>query len=196
MLSRYTVVLGERLELFKPRMTNIAAWWIVSLGLIAGGLFLLGYIPRVVYLAGGQLPADAKQGWSWIAVIVGSFAAIMAVIGGALLLQIARWLLAHEVEVCENGFRYREGKSCDEVGWSTIAAIRETVLYERPPLLKWPAKLLLPKLASTSYTVTTQDGREFGFSGDSINRIKRLGKCLRDQAERTGIPWEIVEEHA
>jgi hypothetical protein len=188
--------LGARIELFRPMMANLIAWGIFSFLLFGGGLAILGSILREVYLAGGNLPAAAKEGMSWLVVGAGSGLGVGLVVSGVCFACFFRWLTSHEVELCENGFRYREGKNCEEVAWTAITSIRETVLYERPPLLKGPAKLLLPKLANKSYTVITKNGKEFAFTEESIKRLKHFEKLLRERAAVAGVPWETVERHA
>ena len=59
-----------------------------------------------------------------------------------------------------------------------------------------PAKLLLPKLASKGYTVTTKGGIDYSFNGDSVKKIKRFGELLRERADVAGISWDTVEVHA
>jgi hypothetical protein len=188
--------LGARIELFTPMMGNIVAGGIFSFLLLGGGLALTGFILREVYRAGGNLPVEAKQGMSWIAVGLGSALGVGFVVGGVLLARYVRWLLSHRVEFCENGFRYHEGRATEEVTWVSVASIRERILYERPPILKGPVKLLLPKMASSSYVVVTTNAKEYSFDGNSIRRIKRFGELLRERAGQAGVPWETVEEHA
>lgn len=190
------VRLGERIASFKPGMSNVVAGSIISVLLLGGGLTLVGFIVREIYRSGGNLPVDTKKGMSWLAVGIGSLLGGGLVVGGVFLARYVRWLLSHEVDLCEEGFRYRQGKGCEEIPWSGVASVRQIVLYQRPPLLKGPAKLLLPEMASKSYVVTTKDGKDFSFDGDSVKNIKRFGKLLREQVDRAGVPWEVVEEHA
>ena len=91
-----------------------------------------------------------------------------------------------------NGFRYRRWGEDTEIAWTTVALIREIILYERPPILKGPASLLLPKIASKSYLVTTSDGQKFCFDGNSVAKIKRLGEMLHERAMALELPWETV----
>ena len=189
------VELGDRIETFKPRLANIVAGGVISLLLIGAGIAIVGLISREVYLAGGKLPFDAKQGMSWIAVGIGSPIGVGLAVGGVLLIRYLRWLLRHEVGICTNGFRYQQGDESDDVLWRDVASIRETIVYERPPILKGPAKLLLPKLASKSYTVITKAGMEYGFNGDSVRNLKRFAELLREQGNRARISWDTIEEH-
>jgi hypothetical protein len=79
-------------------MVNIVAGCIISFLLIGGGLALTGFILHEVYLAGGNLPVDAKKGMSWLAVGLGSVLCIGLVVGGVFLVRYVRWPLSHDVE--------------------------------------------------------------------------------------------------
>jgi hypothetical protein len=142
------------------------------------------------------LAADANKEESWLTAGLGLLLGLVGIVGGVVFAGYARWLLYHDVELCEHGFRYRQGKATEEVPWSAVTSVRETILYERPPILKGPAKLLLPKLASRSYTVITKSGKKYSFDGNSIKRIKRFGALLHERVDQVGVPWETVEEHA
>ncbi len=186
---------GDRIELFKPMIGNVVAGGIFTALLFGGGVTILTFIIREIYLAGGHLPVDAKKGMSWLAVGIGSLLGIGFVVGSVFLARYVRWLYSHSVELCENGYRYREGKHFDEVPWELITSIRETVVYERPPILKGPAKILLPKTSSRNYVVTVKSGKQYGFDCNSVRAIARFGELLHERAKSTGIPWETVEEH-
>lgn len=187
---------GQAVEVFKPMMGNIIAGFILSMLLIIGGAAAVGFPLRGAYLAGWNLPLEAKQGWCWLAVGLGCFLGAVLLGCGAGLAVYSRWLAAHRVEVHANGFRYCSRQSAEDVPWAQVRRIRETILYERPPILKGPAKLLIPKVASTSYTVVTATDKEYGFDGNSVKAIGRLGGILRKVADRLSLSWETVEEHA
>ncbi|HEY7422788.1 MAG TPA: DUF3592 domain-containing protein [Gemmataceae bacterium] len=188
--------LGERIAVFKPMMSNIIAGFIIGALLIVGGAAAIGFSLRAAYLAHWDLPFDVKKGPSWLTVGFLSLIGVVLVVCGVALAAFSRGLLSHGVDICANGFRYCWRRSTENVLWSGISRIKETILYERPPLLKGPAKLLLPKVSSTSYMIVTKSGTEYGFDGNTIAAIKRFGRVLREQAERLSLPWETVEEHA
>jgi hypothetical protein len=194
--SKATTLLGDCLGSFKPMLGNIIAGFILSLLLIGAGVVGLTFVWREVYLAGGDLPLHVQKGMGWSTVALGSVLAAGAIVGGIVLARYSRWLLSHGVDVCADGFCYRVGASGDNVRWSEVASIRETVLYERPPLLKGAAKLLLPKMKSRSFLVTTKAGKDYSFDGNSVKGINRFAELLRKQADRFTLPWDIVEQHA
>jgi hypothetical protein len=80
--------------------------------------------------------------------------------------------------------------------WPEVAVIRETLLYERPPILHGPARKLLPEMASKSYLLYTYEGEKFPFDGNSVKDIRRFGEALRAIAKREFLDWETVEEHS
>ncbi len=188
--------LGERVEVFKPMPGNIVAGFIISALLVGGGAAAAGFPLRGAALAGWQLPVEAKAGWCWLAVGIMCVVGLVLLACGVGLALYCKGLISHRVEVFTNGFRYCAGRDTDDVAWAQVAHIRETILYERHPILKGPAKLLLPKVASASYAVVTAAGKEYGFDGNSIKGITRFGGVLRAQADRHAVAWETVEEHA
>jgi hypothetical protein len=187
--------LGDRIEVFRPMRANIVAGFILSALLVGGGMAAIAIPLHAAYLAGWDLPFDVKKGWSWLAVGLFALLGIIATLGGVALAAYSRGLLSQCVEIHVNGFRYTSRQGAEDVLWRDISRVQETILYERPPLLKGPAKVLVPKLVSSSYTVVTTAGKEYGFDGNSIKAIKRFGGVLREQAQRLALPWEMVEAH-
>jgi hypothetical protein len=189
------VSVGERIAVFKPTTSNIVAGFILSSLCFAGGIAAIGFPLRGASLANWSLPFEAKTGWCWFA--VGGFCAmgIILTIGGVVTAAYSRGLISRCVEICQGGFRYCSQRSTVGVPWTSVSSITETILYERPPLLKGPAKLLLPKFKSKSYRVVTCSAQEYAFDGDSIKEIARFGEILREQANRLSIAWVTVEEH-
>jgi hypothetical protein len=174
---------------------NVAAGLVISALLLTGGAAAAGFSLRAAYLAGGDLPLNAEKDVSWVVVGLGCVAGLLLLGGGVALAVYCRGLLAHRVEVRAGGFRYVTRRSADDVRWEEVARVVETVVYERHPVLKFPASMLLPKVASTSYTVVTGSGREYEFDANSVRAIRRFGKVLRAQADRLGLAWETVERH-
>jgi hypothetical protein len=188
--------LGPRLELFKPTHGNIIAGFIISLLLVAGGAAAIVFPLRGAYLADWNLPFDVKKGWSWLAVGLWCIIGVALFVGGLFLAAFSKRLISHCVEICANGLHCYSRSATDVILWKEISVIRETICYERPPLLKGPAKFLLPKIASSSFTMVTRAGKELGFNGTSIGKIKRFALLLKEQASQHAIPWETLEEHA
>ena len=79
--------------------------------------------------------------------------------------------------------------------WDQIVSVKETHLYERPQLLKGPAKLMLPKMKSNSYTVQRDDDESFAFDGTSVRRHQELAEMLKLQLDGRDVPWDVVEVH-
>jgi hypothetical protein len=185
--------LGNCLEIFKPMPANIIAGFIIGILLIGGSLALFTFLLREVHLAGGNLPLYAKKGMCWLVVGLGSVIGIVLMVGGVVVTIYSKGLIASRVEVYVNGLRQCSRRSNEQILWCDVEKVRETILYERPPLLKGPLKLLLPKCSSASYTLVTPT-KEYSFDGNSIKAIKRFGDLLRERAQLTSLPWETVEE--
>jgi hypothetical protein len=188
--------LGVPREVFKPALSNVIAGFIISALLVGGGAAAIGFPLHAAQAAGWNLPFDTKIGWSWLAVALVSVIGIGLIIGGVLLAKYVQSLISICVETYTQGFRYHARHSTENVLWLDIIRITETVLHQRPPILKFPASLLLPKVASHSYTVATKFGKEYSVDGNSIKRIKHFGDVLRAQARRLSLRWETVQEHA
>lgn len=188
--------LGDLIEGFRPSSANIVAGMVISIALMIGGALAIVLPLRQAYLARWHLPFEVDKGWCWLA--VGGFALIGAilVVVGAFLARFCKGLLSRRVELRENGFRYCSRQSIDDVPWTDVSLVQETNRHERPPILKGPAKLLIPKVISTNYSVLTVAGKKYHFDGNSVKAIKRFGVLLRAEAYRLSISWETIEEHA
>ena len=187
--------LGARRGLFQPRSANIVAGFVLSLLLTGAGLTMLGWDAREVYLSGGNLPWEAKQGMCWLAAGLGLVLGLVVLIGGTLLGRYVWRLRSHWVEVYEYGFRYWQGDTVEDVQWGDLAGVQEIVRHERPPILHWPAILLLPKFTSSCYVAVTRTGKQYHFDGNSIGEIDLLGELLWEGCRTVGSPWKCVEDH-
>ena len=110
-------LLGARLGLFKPRLANLVAGVVLSLLLIGGGLKILGFIGREVYLSGAKLPLNAERGMSWFAAGLGSLIGVTLSAGGVVMARYVWRLRSHRVEVGEYGFHYWRGDTLEDVRW-------------------------------------------------------------------------------
>lgn len=190
--------LGDCVLVFRPAVGNIVA------GYILAGLFLMAGAASVCFSvrkaseAAWNLPLWDNEPRTWCWTLFGFFCLLGVVLGGlgAWLAVFATRLISCRVEWCRDGFRYVSRRTDDEVRWNEIRAVQERIVYERPPVVKGPAQLLLPKIASVSYMVTAATGKDYDFDGNSVKAIKRLGNLLREEAKRHALPWTTVEEHA
>ena len=194
-MSDSSLASGNPLRVFKPGVGNIVAGFILSFLLVAAGLTALTVITRVVYQTGGNLPMDAKKGASWLTLGLWGFIGAILLAGGIWLGTYCLGLLSHRVEFYDDGLRYRKRATSDDVRWEEIARVREIVVYARPPIVKGPARMLLPEIANTSFVIVTKTGREHPSDGNSIKFIKRFGKAVREQTDPRSVPWDVVESH-
>jgi hypothetical protein len=185
---------GEPIELFRPMTANIVAGFIIAAIMIIAGVAFIGFPLRGAYQAHWNLPFKVDKGWCWLAVGLFNVLGVGLVVGGVMLSAYSKRLISSWTEVSPDGFRNCWRGDLASVRWADVSRIKETILHERPPVLKAPANMLLPTVASRSYTITTKEGKEYGFDGNSIKAIKRFGKRLHQEAERIGLPWETVEE--
>lgn len=188
--------LGAPVGTFSPMLGNVIAGFIICALMVAGGAAALGFPLRAAYLADWNLPVSVEKGWSWVAVGLACLMGVFLLLCGYLLSGYCRGLLTRRVELFEGSFRSHFRGGVEDVPWSSVARVRQLVLYERPPILKGAAALILPKLMSTSYELTTTAGKHFVFDGDAVREIRRFGETLKPIAERHSVTWETVEQHA
>jgi len=190
--------LGEIKRVFKPGLENLVAGIVLGLLLIVGGCALVFLGISGVIESGGNLAVWTERdqkGWSWGA--AGAFAALGLglVVGGILLIRWVRSLFSFRLCVGQNGFVVSDKKGERVVGWDDIVSVQETHLYERPPILKGPAKYALPKTMSKSFIVIVKQGEPVAFDGNTIKGHSKLAKMIQEETGRRNIPWEIVEKH-
>jgi hypothetical protein len=190
-----TEAMGQRREVFRPMLGNIIAGFIISGLLVAGGLAMIGGPTLKAAGRDWDLPNYDAHGLAWLWLVLFWVIGLGLVAAGVALARYAQGLISHRVEVWTDGFQFWKRGSADEVRWTAVRLVRETIQYERPPILKGPAKLVLPKLASWSYSVIADTGTSYEFDGNSIKAIKQFGRLLRERAEANGVPWEQVEVH-
>ncbi len=188
--------IGEFREEFKPGLENIIAGIIIGLLLIGGGGAGVYFPAKGVIESRGNLPFWVEKGWCWGAVGLLMALAIGAIVGGIALILWMRSLVTLRVRVGSNGLSVTRKDETRVIAWPDIVSVRETHLYERPPLLKGVAKYALPKVLSKSFLLTTNDGESFGFDGNTIRSHVMLADLIKKKTDQRGIPWEIVEDYA
>jgi hypothetical protein len=183
--------LGTVLRELKPSIVNVLAAWILSmLGAIASLVMICAVVAVfAVEIRDGLDPSDTPK---LVAVVV---LALLAFSFTGISLWFVVHLSGHRVYLCEHGFYSREGAKWSVFAWDEITVVEETRMKESVPLLKGPAKLLLPKLHSRKYIVKRRDGQKFSFDRNSIAKIDELAEPLRAVAEVRGIPWHHLEEN-
>ena len=190
--------LGDVRREFRPGLENLVAGIVIGLLMIGGGCFLIFLPANGVMESGGDLPfwrAKGEKGWCWGAAGLLAVLALVLIICGIFLIQAVRSLFSFRLCVAQNGFCVSDKKSNRIIGWADIVSVREIHLYERPPILKGVAKYLLPKIKSKSFVVTVSQGEPFVFDGNNVKWHLSLAEMIKEEAERRGIPWKVVEEH-
>lgn len=187
--------IGSLQRTFKPGMDNLIAGIIIGLLLIGGGGTIVYFAIKGIIARRGDLPFWAERGWSWGTVALSTILSIGLAIAGVFLIRWMRSLLSLRVHLGDLGFAVTLRKGSQTYLWNQIASVTETHIYERPPLLKGPAKLLLPKTQSKSYSVKRNDDEEFGFTATSLKGHEEFAEMIKTQIDGQGIPWEITEVH-
>jgi hypothetical protein len=189
--------IGEIKREFKPGLENLVAGIIIGLLMIAGGCAAVVFSTNGVMQSGGSLPVwteKGQKGWSWGAAGIFAALGLGLVVVGIFLIRWVRSLFSFRLRVGQNGFAVSDKKAMRVVGWDDIVSVRETHLYERPPLLKGVAKYALPKVMSKSFVVMVKEGETVAFDGNTIKGHARLAQLIKEETDRRNVPWEVVEE--
>ncbi len=181
---------------FKPSTSNLIAGLIIALLMIGGSVGIGGLLFRGISDSGGKLPLWADKGWCWVAIAIFFMIAMVLLVGGFFVLYWMWSLVALRVVCNHGGFSVVTRAGTENFLWCHIVYVRETHLFQRPPVLTGPAILLLPKIQSKSYILRTDDNREFAFDGNTIRRHNDFAKLIKIELIDQNIPWEIVEVHA
>jgi hypothetical protein len=173
---------GGTREAFRPSIANLIAGVIIGLLLIGGGLaFISGFLYLYLRPEGNDLQTT----------LFGLAVGIVLIASGILFIYVMKRMFSYRLVVCTRGFIRQVGRDTDCCQWEDIASVTEEVKTDHLPL-QGVAKYAAPVGKSRSYTIRRKDGEEFLFDLDTIKRLGRFGKMVREEAEKRGIPW-IVE---
>lgn len=161
--------IGNIQRIFKPAITNLVAGIIIGLLMIGGGFGLAYLATRTVINSRGPLPFFAEKESCWFGVALFGLVAIGIMIGGVFMIRWMWSLASLRIHVGDAGFAVSSRKGVQSFLWDQIVSVKETHLYERPQLLKGPAKLMLPKMKSNSYTVQRDDNESFAFEASILS---------------------------
>jgi hypothetical protein len=171
---------GAREE-FRPSTANLIAGVIIGLLLIVGGL---GFAVGCLYLYLSPKGSDLQS--TLLSVAVG----LALVACGVLFIYVMWRLFAYRLVVCPRGFVRQVRQDIDSCLWDDIASVTEIVTTDHLPL-KGAAKHLAPMGKSRNYEIRRKDGLEFSFGPDTIKRLGRFAKIVREEVDRRGIPWLV-----
>ena len=187
--------LGDFVESFSARMASILFLLAFSAALAAGCVATIWFALR------GASQAQWRHGLlrGVRMVLVGIHCRLSLRLGS----DRTRYFLGHlcesaplrSVKFYVNGFQYHDHHGVEQILWSSIARVEETISSERRPGLKFPAVLLASRGGSSNYTLITSEGKEFNFDPEWIGDITRFGKFLWAEARRHSLPWEYANEN-
>lgn len=175
--------LGPRVEFYSVSNANVVIGIVVGSMLIAGALGMAGCgLSRIP-----DIKSDKLAGGQILGGLVGS-----AVLGlfGSLGVWYARSLRGTGIEVCEKGIRPWPVRPHTPVfHWSEVVRIEERWIYDKAPM-----KLGGPFLSVTyrQFGIVHRDGWQLTIDRESISKVGRLGKRLREIATAHSIPWTVV----
>ncbi len=188
--------LGEKVETFKPMMGNIVAGFILGLLSCGGAAIMFGFVIRAAFRKNWNIPLIAEDGLSWLLFAAFLFGATALFVMGLAFMHLSRSLIGLRVDIYANGIRVRpQYIMYEDIHWSEVSLIQETLSYKRPPILTFPASLLLPKVSSVSYIIFASNGKQYAFDGNSVKAIRRFGRILRERATIASVKWESLESN-
>lgn len=185
---------GKPLLVFRPMRGNIMAGFIISLLLMVAGVASAGFPLRAASRRNWNLPNFDENHLCWVYVGLAVIFGIGLFLGGWALVFYSSSLLSRRLEIYEAGF-CNFNRRYQSVKWMDIVRVCETIVYARPPVVHFPASLLVPKVVNASYSIFTKSGEQFDYDGNSVFKIKKLGSLLRSKAEIYGWTWNLVEHH-
>jgi hypothetical protein len=154
-------------------------------------LALSGYVVRQAFLGGGKRPETPSD---WLGAVLVAVLGVGLAVGGVFLFLWVKSMFGFRLRVCRDGFSFTRGGVEWVFAWDEIVEVRETVLHERLPLVKGPARRLMPTKTSRSYTVVRCDGEECYFDGNIIPHTSLLAGPLSNAADTHGFAWETTDE--
>jgi hypothetical protein len=183
------IEIGRVRQEFKPGLENLIAGVIIGLLLIGGSCAITFFAVKAVFENRGHLAFWVDKGPSWGAVLIMSAIAIAMIVGGTFLIRWMRSLWSLHVYLGEKGFAVSQQHHLDLFIWNQISSVTETHVFERPPVLKGPAQLLLPKAKSKRFLVTREDEKQFPFDGNAIRSHEMLATFIKRETDKLGVPW-------
>jgi hypothetical protein len=181
--------LGGSVETLRPSLANVIAGFILGSLTAAGGLTLLGSLVQATIVRGGNLPlkTNVRGEIDWTSVGVGSVLGLALMGIGIGIILFVRRLRNARVVICRDGFLQEEGDNRSACRWDEITEVREVVVQEYFPL-KGPVKYVAPVGKSRKYIIVRREGPQFEFTGNTVQKIMRLGKMIQAEAGKRGIP--------
>ncbi len=181
---------------FNPSTGNLFAGLILGILLLVGGGYV-SFLSANEFLHGfGHLPFMAEKGKCWGPLVLFFLLGIGLMVGGGFMFRWMRSLSGLRVLIGGNGFVTFSKTESHVFLWSKIASVQETHLFERPPLLKGAARVLMPTVTSKGFLVRRKDNQEFRFDGNTIRDHLELAEMIKKETDPQNILWIIVEEHS
>jgi hypothetical protein len=187
---RSVETLGEFYYESKPKLENILAGMIIALILVVGGGALVAYMLWTLYL-GGIPPIELDDKIAAHALVV---VGILGACGGVYMFWRMWSLFSFRVRVYSDGFCVVDHGIERVFAWDEISHVNELILNERLPLVKGPAKALMPVKTSRCYSVVRCDGETFDFDANLLPSTSLLAGPLQTAAGQGKFDWHVSEE--
>jgi hypothetical protein len=186
-----TKEIGEIRRTFGPGIENIIAGYILGLILLSAGCAGLGAFAWGFFTKDGEVSI-----WTWLVLPFSVAICVALVILGISYFPWIYSMSSFRVRVGQYGLLVIDSKSLRGIGWEEIVSVQETFVFARPEVLHFPAYYLIPKLESKRFKLQVKRGDPIEYDSNSIGSPNTLARMIKEETDRRGIPWMIVEEHA
>ena len=190
-------LLGRVLSTHRGSQSNVLAGYVLTCLAAVGGALLLFAILRGIWQAEGNLPWNAKIGWSWFAVFFGLIATVLIFVIAGFFWWMTRSTATRVTSFHENGLAVEEGDRVSAVVlWAHLICIVEVDVTEPIPIFHFPANLLLPRWKSKRFEIwSTDNTTPICFEKGSISDLAAFASSLRQVCAKLEIPLLEKEEH-
>jgi hypothetical protein len=175
----------------RPKRENLVAGVIIAVLLILGGVALAVFMLVQLYHPAGNRPEGISN---WLGAHFLFVFGLLLTIGGVYMLWRMKSLFSFRLRIHELGFAVFDRDEERIFAWDEILSVTEAVVHERLPIVKGPAKLLMPTKTAAYYSVTRRDGEVFDFDDNLLPHTSWLAGPLRRAAEEHQFEWRRTEE--
>jgi hypothetical protein len=188
--------LGERYLAFRPAPAYIAAGLIGGLLAMAAGGALSGFSLHGAYSEHWDLPFIERGGWSWCAVVIPTLVGLLFIYAGLEAVRFTCERMSFWGELRRHGFRMCSRGRREDISWTDVQSIQQVTSFHRLSVLHGLGSMIASKIATSSYKVILDSGKEYDFDRTIIKAFGEFRKVLRELAHQQAIRWETVEGHS
>ncbi|WP_254507878.1 hypothetical protein [Anatilimnocola floriformis] len=131
---------------------------------------------------------------NWIGAVVSVVFGVLIALGGTYMLWRIMTLFSFRVRIYKLGFAVLDQGEETIFAYDEILKVQEAIVHEHLPIVKGPAKRLMPTRTAAFYSVTRRDGVVFSFDENLMPHISWLAGPLKMAAAEHQFDWYRTEE--